>query len=58
MKKEIVFTYSNRQRCHASIVLEAPAHARWVGNIGQYEVYSTYGIIFNQFGFVAVKKRG
>ena len=58
MKKEIMFTYFNGKRCHAEVVSEAPANARWIGNIEEYEVYKTSGSIFNQFSFVAVKKGG
>lgn len=57
--KEIIFTYDNGERCHAKIVNEVSVEKNWntfVGEINGYEIYRTCGVMFNQFGFEAIKR--
>lgn len=56
--KEIIFLY-NDNRCHAQIVDQISVEKTWktfVGEIDGYEIYRTCGVLFNQFGFEAIKK--
>lgn len=55
---EIIFLYNNT-RCHAQVVetlsIEKTCKT-YVGEIDGYEIYRTCGILFNQFGFEAIKE--
>lgn len=59
MENQIIFTYCN-ERCHAMIIDkliygdETYIGKMEVDNI-LYEIYNINGIIFNPFGFVAIK---
>jgi len=57
MRNEIIFSY-NDTRCHATVVDQISVDERnYIGKINGYEIYKTYGIIFDQFGFEAIKVR-
>ena len=58
MRKEILFSYHN-ERCHAIIVEELSIEAsdrNYIGEVDGYEIYKTYGVHFDQFGFEAIAK--
>ena len=57
MKKEIIFSYNN-ERCHATVVDQISVEMddrHFIGRLDGYEIYKTYGLYFNQFGFEAIK---
>lgn len=54
-RKEIIFSY-NSTRCHAMIVKELLGDERYIGEMDGYEIWQIKSTLFDQFGFVAVKK--
>lgn len=54
-RREIIFTH-NETRCHAMIVKELHGDERFIGEIDGYEVWQIKTTLFDQFGFVAIKK--
>lgn len=53
--REIIFSYFG-ERCHAKVVDAKPGCARkYIGCMDGYEIYNT-GILFDPFGFVAIRK--
>lgn len=52
---EIIFSYNNT-RCHAEVTEHLSGDERYIGEIDGWGIYQTRSVIFNQFGFVAVKK--
>lgn len=52
---ELIFSYNNA-RCHATIVESLVGNERFIGRMNGYEVYRLPGIMFDQFGFVAIKE--
>ena len=52
---EIIFSYNNT-RCHAAKVESLIGGERFIGKMDGFEIYRLPGILFDQFGFVAVKE--
>lgn len=59
MMNELIFMYLDC-RCHAQIVDEISVEKiprNYIGSLDGYEIYKTYGSLFDQFGFEAIKER-
>ncbi len=52
---EVIFSH-NETRCHAKIVCEISGDEKLIGELNGYYIYQLPGIVFDQFGFLAVKK--
>ena len=57
MRPEIIFSY-NDTRCHAKKVEALIGDERYIGEMDGYEIWQiNTGGLFNQFGFVAIRKK-
>ena len=57
-RKEIVFMFLET-RCHAKIVNTLSVEntpKNYIGEIDGFEIYKTYGSLFDQFGFEAIRR--
>ena len=54
-RREIIFLY-NDTRCHAKVVKSFEGGERKVGSLDGYGIYQTGSVLFDQFGFVAVRE--
>ena len=56
MTNEIIFLY-NKHRCHATKVESLLGGEKYIGEVDGWEIYQIANhILFDQFGFVAIKK--
>ena len=62
MEFESITFYHCKKRCHAMIVKQLIGKEKYIGHLDGYNIYEmdeeTKGILFDQWGFVAIKEEG